>query len=139
MIRIRKFIHLKWVDFMFYVDAKKDLIALRALQQTTPLEIRSCPSILSSLDQLLIDRCSFMYNNRLSCYATKIQSLARAQIQLDTYTGGDRRLIKVYTRYGLSICILGNCSYFCCRSLTFFKISLSKFILGTLSRGEAGP
>ena len=103
MIRLGKFIHLKCVDFIFFVDAKKELIAMRTLQQTTPLEIRSSPSILSSLDQLLIDRCSFMYNNRLSCYATKIQSLSGAQIQLDTYTGGDRRLIKVYTRYGLTL------------------------------------
>ena len=89
--------------FIIHVDAKRDLMAMRALQQTTPLKIRSCPSILTYLDQLLIDRCRFMYNNRLSCYATKMQSLSRTQIQLVSYTGGDRRMIMVYTRYGLAL------------------------------------
>ena len=77
---------------------KRDAAALAMIQETALLEIRSTPSILTSLDQLLIDRCHFTYNQRLSCYVTRIPPLSRVQLQLGPYTGGDKRTVKVYSR-----------------------------------------
>ena len=77
---------------------KRDAAALEMIQQTTLLEIRSNPSILTSLDQLLMDRCHFTPNQRLSCHVTRVPTLSTVQLQLGPYAGGDKRTVKVYTR-----------------------------------------
>ena len=77
---------------------KRDAAALEMIQQTSLLEIRSTPSILTSLDQWLKDRCQFSLNQRLSCHVTRVPTLSRVQLQLGPYTNGDKRTVKVYTR-----------------------------------------